>query len=79
MALVNELASFNIVVEKWDSGKIGGKRGGSTRGSRDRPRVTRQQGRAYLTHGLPLKTRRTQSRIGSRACRLPLKRLFSKH
>jgi hypothetical protein len=29
MALANELASFNIVVEKWDSSKIGGKRGGS--------------------------------------------------
>jgi hypothetical protein len=29
MALVDELASLNIVVEKWDSSKIGGKRGGS--------------------------------------------------
>jgi hypothetical protein len=29
MALTNELANFNIVVEKWDSSKIGGKRGGS--------------------------------------------------
>jgi hypothetical protein len=28
MALVDELASFDIVVEMWDSGKIGGKRGG---------------------------------------------------
>jgi hypothetical protein len=27
MALVDELASFNIMVEKWDSSKIGGKRG----------------------------------------------------
>jgi hypothetical protein len=29
MALANKLANFNIVVEKWDSGKIGDKRGGS--------------------------------------------------
>jgi hypothetical protein len=29
MALANELANFNIVVEKWDSSKIGGKRGSS--------------------------------------------------
>ena len=29
MAQANELANFNIVVEKWDSSKIGGKRGGS--------------------------------------------------
>jgi hypothetical protein len=29
MALANELANFNIMVEKWDSSKIGGKRGGS--------------------------------------------------
>jgi hypothetical protein len=29
MARANELANFNIVVEKWDSSKIGGKRGGS--------------------------------------------------
>jgi hypothetical protein len=29
MALGDELASFNIVVEKWDSSKIGGKRGNS--------------------------------------------------
>jgi hypothetical protein len=28
MALANKLANFNIVVEKWDSSKIGGKRGG---------------------------------------------------
>jgi hypothetical protein len=28
-ALTHELANFNIVVEKWDSSKIGGKRGGS--------------------------------------------------
>jgi hypothetical protein len=28
-ALGDELASFNIVVEKWDSSKNGGKRGGS--------------------------------------------------
>jgi hypothetical protein len=29
MALATKLASFNIVVEKWNSAKIGGKRGGS--------------------------------------------------
>jgi hypothetical protein len=29
MALANELETFSIVVEKWDSSKIGGKRGGS--------------------------------------------------
>jgi hypothetical protein len=29
MAQANELANFNIVVEKWDLSKIGGKRGGS--------------------------------------------------
>jgi hypothetical protein len=29
MARANKLANFNIVVEKWDSSKIGGKRGGS--------------------------------------------------
>jgi hypothetical protein len=29
MARANELANFNIVVEKWDSSKIGGKRSGS--------------------------------------------------
>jgi hypothetical protein len=29
MARANELANFNIVVEKWDSSKIGGKRGSS--------------------------------------------------
>jgi hypothetical protein len=28
-ARANELANFNIVVEKWDSSKIGGRRGGS--------------------------------------------------
>jgi hypothetical protein len=45
----------NIVVEKRDLSKIGGrKRGGSIRGSRERPKVTRQQGRAHPTHGLPL-------------------------
>jgi hypothetical protein len=32
----DELASFNIVVEKWDSSKIGGKRDGSKE-SRERP------------------------------------------
>jgi hypothetical protein len=29
MALANQLANFNILMEKWDSSKIGGKRGGS--------------------------------------------------
>jgi hypothetical protein len=29
MALANELANLNIRVEKWDSSKIGGRRGGS--------------------------------------------------
>jgi hypothetical protein len=29
MARANELANFNIVMEKWDSSKIGAKRGGS--------------------------------------------------
>jgi hypothetical protein len=29
MALATELANFNLVVEKWDSSKIGVKRGGS--------------------------------------------------
>jgi hypothetical protein len=29
MARANELANLKIVVEKWDSSKIGGKRGGS--------------------------------------------------
>jgi hypothetical protein len=29
MALGDELASFDVVVEKWDSSKIGGKRGSS--------------------------------------------------
>jgi hypothetical protein len=28
-ALTTELANFNIVVEKWETSKIGGKRGGS--------------------------------------------------
>jgi hypothetical protein len=46
---------------------------------RERLKVTRQQGRAHLTHGLPLRTRRAQSKIKLRACRLPLKRLFSRH
>jgi hypothetical protein len=79
MAQANELANFNIVVEKWDSSKIGGKRGGDPRGSREGPRVSRQQERAHPTHGLPLKTRQAQSRIGLRACRLPLRRLFFRH
>jgi hypothetical protein len=37
MALANELANFNIVVEKLDSSKIGGKRlrGAAPRGSRE--------------------------------------------
>jgi hypothetical protein len=78
MARANELANFNIVVEKWDSSKIGGKRGGS-KGKPEGPRVTRQQERAHPTHGLPLKTRRAQSRIRLRACQLPLRRLFFRH
>jgi hypothetical protein len=70
-ALTIELANFNIVVEKWDSSKIGGKRGGS-KGKQGR--VTRLRGQARPTHGLPLKTRRAQSRIRLRACRLLYKR-----
>jgi hypothetical protein len=34
-----------------------GARGAALRGSRERPKVTRQQGRAHPIHGLPLKTR----------------------
>jgi hypothetical protein len=81
MALANELANFNIVVEKWDSSKVGGKRGGSKGKQGGAKGYTTAQGRAHPTHGLPLnlKTRRAQSRIRLRACRLPLKRLFSKH
>jgi hypothetical protein len=75
MARANELANFNIVVEKWDSSKIGDKRGGSKGKLRKGRRVTRQQGRAHLTHGLPLKMRQSSTRIRVRACRLPLKRL----
>jgi hypothetical protein len=39
----SELASFitYYVVEKWDSNKINGKRGGSLRGSKGRPRAIR--------------------------------------
>jgi hypothetical protein len=51
MALANELANFNIVVEKWDSSLIGARlaaRGAAPRGSTE-PRVTRQQGRAHPT------------------------------
>jgi hypothetical protein len=52
--LADELANFNIiVVEKWNSSKIGGKRGSSKgkQGLEERRKVTRQQGRAHPTHG----------------------------
>jgi hypothetical protein len=80
-ALTNELANFNIVVEKWDSSKTGGKRGGSNlKGKHGGAKgYMTAQGRAHPTHGLPLKTRQVQSRIRLRACQLPTKRLFSRH
>jgi hypothetical protein len=52
MALANELASCNIMVEKWDSSKIDAARGAALRGSREGPKVTQQQGRAHPTHWL---------------------------
>jgi hypothetical protein len=75
MALANEFANFNIVVEKWDSRKIGGSKGkpGGAKG------YTTVQGWAHPTYGLLLKTQRAQSRIRLRACRLPTKRLFFRY
>jgi hypothetical protein len=68
------------MVEKWDSSKIGGKRGGSKgkpwtggQGLHDR-----KGGHMHPTHRLSLKTRRAQTRTRLRACRLPRRRLFSR-
>jgi hypothetical protein len=54
--LANELANFNIVVEKWDSSKIGGKRGGS-KGKQGGAKGYTTARAGHPTHELPLKTR----------------------
>jgi hypothetical protein len=43
-------------------------RGAALRGSKEGPRVTRHQGRAHSTHGLPLKTRLGCGYAGCRSC-----------
>jgi hypothetical protein len=64
MARAKELANFNIVVEKWDSSKIGGKRSGSKGKQGGAKGYTTAQERAHPTHGLPQATTRAQCRIG---------------
>jgi hypothetical protein len=79
MALANELASFKIMVEKWDQtrarlaagskGKHGGAKGYTTaRAGSSNTRAAAQDAAS-----------RARSRIRLRAYQLPLKRLFSRH
>jgi hypothetical protein len=66
MALANELANFNIVLEKWDSSKIGGKRGGSKGKHGGAKGYTTVRAGTSNTRAAT-KTRRAQSRIRLRA------------
>jgi hypothetical protein len=76
IALVNKLASFNIMVEKWDSSKIAAARGAnSILGNRERPRVKlhdlARAGTSDTRAAAQDAAGRAQSRIKLQACRLP--------
>jgi hypothetical protein len=78
MARANELANFNIVVEKWDSSKIGGKRGGS-KGKPGGAKVYTTARAGTSNTRAAAQDATSSSRIRSRACRLLLRRLFFRH
>jgi hypothetical protein len=74
MALIDELASLNIVVEKWDSSKIGaGKRGGSTKGKQGLANGLHNKG-GHIQHTGASLSRGNCSILNHclRACQLPL-------
>jgi hypothetical protein len=78
MALANELAKFNIVVEKWDSSRQDWRQEGRLQGEAGRGQGLHESKGGHIQH-TGCRSRRAQSRIRLRACRLPLKRLFSRH
>jgi hypothetical protein len=64
MALANELANFNIVVEKWDSSKIGGKRGPRLQGEARRGQGLHDSKGGHIQH-TGCRSRRSELNPGS--------------